>query len=67
MIAAVKLAGQVRLGKVTRGRLALEVIELADQERPPMVRIPEYLERRRAVGLAEAGSQPAPELEPVGR
>jgi hypothetical protein len=44
------------------------VIELADQERPPMIRIPEYLERRRAVGLAETGSgSPGGELEPVGR
>jgi len=25
------------------------VIELADQERPPMIRIPEYVERRRAL------------------
>ena len=32
--------------------LSLEVIELADQERPPMLRIPEYLERRK-------GAQPA--------
>jgi hypothetical protein len=29
--------------------LSLEVIDLADQERPPMVRIPEYVERRSRV------------------
>ena len=27
-------------------RLSLEVEELADQERPPMIRIPEYASRR---------------------
>ena len=27
----------------------LEVIELADMERPPMVRIPEYIERRQGL------------------
>jgi hypothetical protein len=43
------------------------VIELADQERPPMIRIPEYLERRRAAGLADSGSNGTGELEPVGR
>jgi hypothetical protein len=47
------------------------VIELADQERPPMIRIPEYLERRRALGLADAESGngtgvASGELEPVG-
>ena len=37
----------MKLPRSGRGRLSLEVIELADQERPPMIRIPEYLERRR--------------------
>jgi len=37
----------MKLPRSTPNRLALEVIELADQERPPMIRIPEYLERRR--------------------
>ena len=45
----------MKLPRSGRGRLALEVIELADQERPPMIRIPEYLERRRALGLAVVG------------
>jgi hypothetical protein len=38
----------MKLPRSGKGRLSLEVIELADQERPPMIRIPEYLERRRA-------------------
>jgi nucleotide-binding universal stress UspA family protein len=62
-----EMGSTMKLPRSGRGRLALEVIELADQERPPMIRIPEYLERRRALGLAETGSNPAPELEPVGR
>jgi nucleotide-binding universal stress UspA family protein len=37
----------MKLPRSSPNRLSLEVIELADQERPPMVRIPEYLERRR--------------------
>jgi len=61
-----ELGSTMKLPRSGKGRLALEVIELADQERPPMIRIPEYLERRRAAGLAEAPS-PVPELEPAGR
>jgi glucosyl-3-phosphoglycerate synthase len=61
-----ELGSTMKLPRSGKGRLALEVIELADQERPPMIRIPEYLERRRAVGLAEA-APPVPELEPAGR
>ncbi len=60
-----ELGSTMKLPRSGKGRLSLEVIELADQERPPMIRIPEYLERRRAAGLAEAA--PAPELEPAGR
>jgi glucosyl-3-phosphoglycerate synthase len=33
-------------------RLSLEVIDLADQERPPIIRIPEYQARRRASATA---------------
>ncbi len=58
-----ELGSTMKLPRSGKGRLALEVIELADQERPPMIRIPEYLERRRAAGLAEA-ALPVPELEP---
>jgi nucleotide-binding universal stress UspA family protein len=61
-----ELGSTMKLPRSGKGRLALEVIELADQERPPMIRIPEYLERRRAAGLAEAPPL-VPELEPVGR
>jgi glucosyl-3-phosphoglycerate synthase len=49
-----ELGSTMKLPRSGRGRLSLEVIELADQERPPMIRIPEYLERRRAAGPAGA-------------
>jgi glucosyl-3-phosphoglycerate synthase len=48
-----ELGSTMKLPRSGKGRLSLEVIELADQERPPMIRIPEYLERRRAT--TEAG------------
>ncbi len=44
-----EMGSTMKLPRSGRGRLSLEVIELADQERPPMIRIPEYLERRRVV------------------
>ncbi|MBI3751470.1 MAG: glucosyl-3-phosphoglycerate synthase [Chloroflexi bacterium] len=44
-----ELGSTMKLPRSGRGRLSLEVMELADLERPPMVRIPEYLERRHAV------------------
>jgi glucosyl-3-phosphoglycerate synthase len=40
-----ELGSTMKLPRTLRGRLSLEVIELADQERPPMVRIPEYIAR----------------------
>jgi nucleotide-binding universal stress UspA family protein len=43
-----ELGSTMKLPRSGHGRLSLEVIELADQERPPMIRIPEYLERRGA-------------------
>ncbi len=43
-----ELGSTMKLPRSLPTRLSLEVIELADQERPPMIRIPEYLERRRA-------------------
>jgi hypothetical protein len=46
----------MKLPRSGRGRLSLEVMELADLERPPMVRIPEYLERRQALGAEPADS-----------
>jgi nucleotide-binding universal stress UspA family protein len=69
-----EMGSTMKLPRSGRGRLSLEVIELADQERPPMIRIPEYLERRRGVegSNGAATSRPAAEtladaLEPVRR
>jgi len=47
-----ELGSTMKLPRSGRGRLSLEVIELADMERPPMVRIPEYVERRQGAGIA---------------
>jgi glucosyl-3-phosphoglycerate synthase len=41
-----ELGSTMKLPRSGRGRLSLEVMELADHERPPMIRIPEYLEKR---------------------
>jgi glucosyl-3-phosphoglycerate synthase len=49
-----ELGSTMKLPRSGRGRLSLDVHELADYERPPMVRIPEYLDKRRA----ETGSGP---------
>ena len=49
-----ELGSTMKLPRSGRGRLGLEVIELADQERPPMIRIPEYLERRRSLAEERA-------------
>ncbi len=43
-----ELGHTMKLPRFGQGRLSLEVQEVADHERPPMIRIPEYLERRRA-------------------
>ncbi len=45
-----ELGSTMKLPRSDDDRLSLEVIELADHERPPMIRIPEYLERRQAGG-----------------
>ncbi len=50
-----ELGSTMKLPRSGKGRLSLEVIELADQERPPMIRIPEYVERRRALLGAPVG------------
>jgi nucleotide-binding universal stress UspA family protein len=42
-----ELGSTMKLPRSGRGRLSLEVHELADHERPPMIRIPEYVEKRR--------------------
>ncbi len=49
-----ELGSTMKLPRSTDEGLSLEVIELADRERPPMIRIPEYLERRQAAGHATA-------------
>ena len=41
-----ELGRSIKLPRSSTNRLSLEVIELADTERPPMVRIPEYRARR---------------------
>ncbi len=44
-----ELGSTMKLPRSGRGQLGLEVIDLADVERPPMIRIPEYVERRAAL------------------
>jgi len=41
-----ELGSTMKLPRSGRGRLSLDVMELADHERPPMIRIPEYLAKR---------------------
>jgi len=48
-----EMGSTMKLPRSGKGRLGLEVIELADQERPPMIRIPEYVEQRRLLGGGE--------------
>ena len=45
-----ELGSSMKLPRSAPGQLSLEVIELADPERPPMMRIPEYAERRAETG-----------------
>jgi len=45
----------MKLPRFGDDHLGLEVIELADRERPPMIRIPEYLERRAGAGGGSGG------------
>ena len=45
----------MKLPRSGHGRLSLEVQEIADQERPPMIRIPEYIARRRGAADEAAG------------
>jgi hypothetical protein len=54
------MGSTMKLPRSGRGRLGLEVIELADQERPPMIRIPEYLERHKPAGVPEEVVPPTP-------
>ena len=41
-----EMGSTMKLPRSGVDRLGLEIIELADRERPPMIRIPEYLEKR---------------------
>lgn len=41
-----ELGSTMKLPRSSPNQLSLEVIDLADAERPPMIRIPEYAERR---------------------
>jgi nucleotide-binding universal stress UspA family protein len=54
-----ELGSTMKLPRSGRGRLSLEVIELADQERPPINRIPEYLERRGEAAERSPAFEPA--------
>jgi nucleotide-binding universal stress UspA family protein len=49
-----ELGSSMKLPRSGPNHLALEVIELADQERPPMVRIAEYVEKQAARAAPEA-------------
>jgi glucosyl-3-phosphoglycerate synthase len=49
-----ELGSSMKLPRSGPNQLSLAVIELADQERPPMIRIPEYLEKRAALAAPEA-------------
>jgi glucosyl-3-phosphoglycerate synthase len=44
-----EIGSSIKLPRSGPNRLSLEVFDLADQERPPMIRIPEYAQRRTAV------------------
>jgi glucosyl-3-phosphoglycerate synthase len=48
-----EIGSTMKLPRSGQGQLSLEIIELADHERPPMISLPEYLEKRRGAGVAE--------------
>jgi len=49
-----ELGRSIKLPRSSTSRLSLEVIELADTERPPIIRVPEY---RQARGLGDDASE----------
>jgi glucosyl-3-phosphoglycerate synthase len=53
-----ELGTTMQLPRYGGGKLGLEVIELADRERPPMINIPEYAERRRQAQAARETAKP---------
>ncbi len=62
-----ELGTTMQLPRYGGGRLGLEVIELADRERPPIISIPEYLAKRRDVeaGAAEAAQAAGTAAQPA--
>ena len=60
-----ELGSTMKLPRSGHGQLSLEVIDLADVERPPMIAIPEYLERRAAAGVAGRLAVAAPVAVPA--
>jgi glucosyl-3-phosphoglycerate synthase len=54
-----ELGSTMKLPRSGRDRLSLEIIDLADMERPPMVRIPEYVERRTGIPGMPPAEPPA--------
>jgi glucosyl-3-phosphoglycerate synthase len=51
-----ELGSTMKLPRSSPGHLSLEVIDLADAERPPMLRLPEYVARREAAAAARPPS-----------
>lgn len=47
-----ELGSSMKLPRSSPGHLSLEVIDLADAERPPIVRVPEYVARRAELAAA---------------
>ena len=61
-----ELGSTMKLPRSGHGKLSLEVMDLADHERPPMIEIPEYLDSRRAVAVAVGpGAAPAASVSSV--
>ena len=63
-----ELGSTMKLPRSMPNRLSLEVFDLADAERPPMIRIPEYAERRAATAVPDVGdaAEAAPTLAGSG-
>jgi nucleotide-binding universal stress UspA family protein len=60
-----ELGSTMKLPRSGPNKLSLEVTDLADQERPPMIRIPEYVERRAAAAESAAARTPAAAKTPA--
>ena len=59
-----EIGSTMKLPRSSPGRLSLDVYEIADQERPPMIRIPEYAERRRRRAAERARTAPTRRRRP---